>query len=119
MKKPLVLLPLCALGVASVEIASCQSSSTKSSGSEVFAPIPDSLTTPDDVETRLGTLGFFDGYEAVAVGNATARAISFHSRDTRAYFYEGSGWFTAFVGGSSEFLRESGGRDLDSRTMFH
>ncbi len=57
--------------------------------------------------------------EAVAVGNATARAISFHSRDTRAYFYEGSGWFTPFVGGSHEFLRESGGRDLDSRTMFH
>jgi hypothetical protein len=57
--------------------------------------------------------------EAVAVGNATARAISFRGRDLRAYYYEGSGWFTAFVGGSHEFLTESGARDLDARTMFH
>jgi hypothetical protein len=57
--------------------------------------------------------------EAVAVGNATARAISFRARDPRAYYYEGSGWFTAFVGGSHEFLTESGARDLDARTMFH
>ncbi len=55
----------------------------------------------------------------MAVGNATARAISFRARDPRAYFYEGSGWFTAFVGGSHEFLTESGARDLDARTMFH
>jgi len=57
--------------------------------------------------------------EAIAVGNATARAISFRARDPRAYYYEGSGWFTAFVGGSHEFLTESGARDLDARTMFH
>ncbi len=57
--------------------------------------------------------------EAAAVGNATARAISFRTRDSRAYYYEDSAWFTAFVGGSHEFLRESGARDLDARTMFH
>ncbi len=57
--------------------------------------------------------------DAVAVGNATARAISFRSRDDRAYYYEGSGWFTAFLGGSHEFRRPSGARDLDARTMFH
>ncbi len=57
--------------------------------------------------------------DAVAVGNATARAISFRARDRRAYYYEDSAWFTAFVGGSHEFSRESGGRDLDARTMFH
>ena len=57
--------------------------------------------------------------EAVAVGNATARAISFRARDPRAYYYDGSGWFNAFVGGSYQFLRESGARDLDGRTMFH
>ncbi|MBW2293455.1 MAG: DUF1254 domain-containing protein [Deltaproteobacteria bacterium] len=57
--------------------------------------------------------------EAVAVGNATARAISFRSRDRRAYYYDNSAWFNPFVGGSHEFLRESGGRDLDARTMFH
>jgi len=57
--------------------------------------------------------------EASAVGNATARAISFRGRDPRAYFYEGSGWFNPFIGGSHEFLTESGARDLDARTMFH
>jgi hypothetical protein len=57
--------------------------------------------------------------EAVAVGNATARAISFRARDRRAYYYDDSAWFNPFVGGSYEFLRESGGRDLDARTMFH
>jgi hypothetical protein len=57
--------------------------------------------------------------EAVAVGNATARAISFRSRDPRAYYYKNSAWFNAFVGGSHEFVRESGARDFDSRTLFH
>jgi len=57
--------------------------------------------------------------EAAAVGNATARAISFRARDPRAYFFEDSAWFNPFVGGSHEFLRESGARDLDARTMFH
>jgi hypothetical protein len=57
--------------------------------------------------------------EAAAVANATARAISFRTRDSRAYYYKDSAWFSAFVGGSHEFLRESGARDLDARTMFH
>ena len=57
--------------------------------------------------------------EAAAVGNATARAISFRPRDPRAFYDEDSAWFTAFVGGSHAFLRESGARDLDARTMFH
>ena len=57
--------------------------------------------------------------DAVAVGNATARAISFRARDPRALVYEDAAWFNPFVGGSHEFLRESGGRDLDGRTMFH
>jgi hypothetical protein len=57
--------------------------------------------------------------DAVAVGNATARAISFSTRDRRAFYYEDSAWFNPFVGGSYEFLGESGARDLDARTMFH
>ena len=57
--------------------------------------------------------------EAAAVGNATARALSFRARDPRACYYEGSAWFTPFVGGSHEFLTQSGARDLDARTMFH
>jgi hypothetical protein len=57
--------------------------------------------------------------EAVAVGNATARAIAFRARDPRAYYYDDSAWHTAFVGGSHEFLRPSGARDLEARTQFH
>jgi hypothetical protein len=57
--------------------------------------------------------------EAVAVGTATARALSFRPRDPRAYFYEDSGWFTPFLGGDHEFKRASGPTDLDARTMFH
>jgi hypothetical protein len=57
--------------------------------------------------------------EAAAVGNATARALSFRPRDPRAALFEGSAWFSPFVGGSHEFVRPSGARDLDARTMFH
>jgi hypothetical protein len=56
--------------------------------------------------------------DAVAVGNATARAISFRARDSDFYFYPGqSAWFTPFVGGSSEFIQNNV-RLLDARTAF-
>jgi hypothetical protein len=56
--------------------------------------------------------------DAVAVGNATARAISFQPRDEAFYFYPGdSAWFTPFVGGSSEFIQNNV-RLLDARTCF-
>jgi hypothetical protein len=56
--------------------------------------------------------------DAAAVGNATARAISFRSRDPALYFYPGqSAWFTPFVGGSYEFIQD-GARLLDARTCF-
>lgn len=59
--------------------------------------------------------------EAVAIGNATARAMVFRPRIEGSYFYEGSGWYTPFVGGSYQFLRNDGkgGRALDARTMFY
>jgi hypothetical protein len=59
--------------------------------------------------------------EAVAVGNATARAIWIHSRDEEAYFYKDSAWYTGFVGGHHEFLKNggAGGRNLDARVLFH
>ena len=58
--------------------------------------------------------------EAVAVGNATARSIWLKPRDPSAYLYENSGWYTAFIGGSWEWLRNGGkgGRYQDARTMF-
>ncbi|MGC4017725.1 MAG: DUF1254 domain-containing protein [Luteolibacter sp.] len=56
--------------------------------------------------------------DAAAIGNATARAVSFRPRDNAFYFYPGeSAWFTPFVGGSHEFM-ENGARLLDARTCF-
>jgi hypothetical protein len=56
--------------------------------------------------------------DAVAVANATARAILFASRDERVKFYPDRQWATTFVGGSYAFLN-NGERMLDARTMFH
>ena len=58
--------------------------------------------------------------EAAAVGNGTARAIAFKFRDKNAYFYEGSNWYTGFVGGDYKWLKDEGkgGRNLDARTFF-
>jgi hypothetical protein len=56
--------------------------------------------------------------EAVAVGNITARALAYKSRIPEAYFYKNSAWNTPFVGGSYQFLKEKGVRNLDARTYF-
>ncbi|UCG25419.1 MAG: DUF1254 domain-containing protein [Chloroflexota bacterium] len=58
--------------------------------------------------------------DAVAVGNATARAIVFEAREPETYIYEGRTWTSGFVGGSHEWLKDGGlgGRFLDARTMF-
>jgi len=57
--------------------------------------------------------------EAIAVGNATARAIAFSPREEGAYFYgrSGTGWHTGFLGGY-DFLID-GARQLDGRVLFH
>lgn len=58
--------------------------------------------------------------EAAAVGNATARAICFDTRDKSAFLYPDSQWKTAFVGGDYQWLIDGGknGRNLDARTLF-
>jgi len=58
--------------------------------------------------------------EAVAVGNATARAITFRTPYEEAYLYENSYWKVGFIGGSHKWLKDGGegGRYLDARTLF-
>ncbi|MFB3115698.1 MAG: DUF1254 domain-containing protein [Nitrospirales bacterium] len=58
--------------------------------------------------------------EAIAVANATARAIAFRTPFKDAYFYEDSNWQQGFIGGDYQWLRDGGegGRYLDARTMF-
>ncbi|MEZ5276118.1 MAG: DUF1254 domain-containing protein [Opitutaceae bacterium] len=57
--------------------------------------------------------------EGVAVGNATARSITFRPRYESAYFYPGKRqWYSCFTGGSHEFMN-NGELVLDDRIMFH
>ena len=57
--------------------------------------------------------------EAVAVGNATARALTFQPRIDGVYYYPDRRWFTSFPGGSYEFLKQPGVRNLEGRVLFH
>lgn len=57
--------------------------------------------------------------EGVAIGNATARSLTFRPREERLYFYPGQRqWYSPFTGGSSEFMN-NGERVLDDRIIFH
>jgi hypothetical protein len=58
--------------------------------------------------------------ESAAVGNATARAIVFETRDKSAYYYKDSYWKSPFIGGDYKWLVDggNGGRNLDARILF-
>jgi hypothetical protein len=56
--------------------------------------------------------------EAAAIGNATARALTFNPRKKSVFFYEDRKWTSPFAGGSHEFF-DKGERVLDDRTFFH
>jgi hypothetical protein len=56
--------------------------------------------------------------EAVAVGNATARAITYATRYKEMFYYPDRQWKITFNGGY-KFLKENGERHLDGRTLFH
>ena len=56
--------------------------------------------------------------EGVAIGNATARSISFSPRKKSVYFFEDRQWTSPFAGLSYEFMN-NGERVLDDRTFFH
>lgn len=68
---------------------------------------------PDDRMKKILT-------DAVAIGNATARAIVFRPRLDGVNIYPDSVWMTAFIGGDYQWLRDggAGGRNLDARTLF-
>jgi hypothetical protein len=55
--------------------------------------------------------------DAAAVGNATARALVFKTRDPASFYSKDSAWKTGFIGGSHEFQAD-GVRLLDGRTLF-
>jgi hypothetical protein len=55
---------------------------------------------------------------AAAVGNATARAINFNTRDKDAYFYPNSAWKTCFVGQDYRFA-PGNILNQDARSMYY
>ena len=55
--------------------------------------------------------------DAAAIGNATARAISFRPRSRAPYFYPDRQWYTSFMGGH-DFM-DNGEMILDDRIQFH
>ena len=55
--------------------------------------------------------------DAVKVGNATARSISFSPRNKAIYLYPESYWTIAFLGGYQ--FQTNNARELDGRTLFH
>lgn len=57
--------------------------------------------------------------DAVAVGNVTARALTFRTRIKEAYYYPNSAWYSNLPGGSYEFLLQPGVRNLDARVLMH
>ena len=54
------------------------------SGSIDYEPIPSMILTPDRVETRLGTLAFFDGYPSPETVDAVYDHLDFQ-RGVRAF----------------------------------
>ncbi|MBY3027088.1 DUF1254 domain-containing protein [Rhizobium leguminosarum] len=58
--------------------------------------------------------------DAVAVANATSRAIAFRNRDPKSPIYPDSQWRTGFIGGDYQWLDgdSQSGRNLDARTNF-
>jgi hypothetical protein len=59
--------------------------------------------------------------DAVAVGNATARAIEFRDRDARNALYPNSNWINLFGAADWQWLEHGGnaGRNLDARTKYY
>ena len=88
----------------------------------------------DELRGNLASIGIEKGKEfapdarmrailkdGVAIANATARALAFRPRSDTIYIYgEESAWFTAFDGGSYQWLLNDGkgGRNRDARTVF-
>ena len=56
--------------------------------------------------------------EAAAVGDATARAVSFHGRDRDGYYYADSNWQLPFVGGY-KFQSQPGVLNLDGSIFYY
>ncbi|MFT5325851.1 MAG: hypothetical protein ACI8P0_003724, partial [Planctomycetaceae bacterium] len=80
----------------------------------LFASIGIKKGEPFEPDARMKTILT----EAVAIGNATARALTFAPRKQSVFFYPDRKWNSPFAGLSSEFIN-NGERVLDDRIFFH
>lgn len=82
----------------------------------LFASIGIEKGTPFKPDARMKAILI----DAVAVGNATARAILFKSRDKQAPIFKTGHWEAGFMGGNYQWLKDDGrgGRFLDARTRY-
>jgi hypothetical protein len=84
----------------------CNDKSSPSSASQTLippkmkmtTPIPPSITTPDSVDTRIGTLKFFDGFP----DDSTVQKVY----DNLDFMRGAEAFLTAMPGASAEALRE-------------
>ena len=79
----------------------------------VFASIGIKKGQPFAPDTRMKKLST----EAAAIGNATARSISFASRKRSVYYYPDRQWFASFSG-ANDFM-DKGEMVLDDRVLWH
>src|SRR5258707_14255784 len=68
----------------------------------VFAAIGIEKVKPFTPDTRLKKILT----QAAAVGDATARTLTYQSRIKDAYFYPNSAWITPFIRGSYKFAQD-------------
>jgi len=82
----------------------------------LFASVGIQKGKPFDPDTRMKEILT----DAVEVGNATARAIAFRTREESASIFENGHWESGFLGGNYKWLKDdgNGGRYLDARTRF-
>jgi len=62
-----------------------EATATQAQAGEIsYAPVPESILTPGSVDSRIGTLEFFDGYPSAATVDATYANLEFQ-RGVRAF----------------------------------
>jgi len=79
----------------------------------VFAAIGIEKGTPFAPDARMKKILT----EAAAVGDATARTLTYRCRIKEGYYYPHSAWITPFIGGSYKF-EQNGVRLLDAASLF-
>jgi hypothetical protein len=102
----LIILPI-------LPLAGCNKTESSKMAAVQYQPTPQSILTPDRVETRLGTLSFFDGYPSPETVDTVYDNLDFQ-RGVRAFL---DGLPIASLYAMREGLREVGCRQRHGRYL--